>query len=329
MDFSKFFVLRVITVTTALIALSCILIYSPSTTNNLSHRADVLAVNSGHWKDLSLLKIHNTLIKRRMPKCLIVGFAKCGTYALKSFLSLHPSIVCAENETQFFSRFYHKGFDWYKQQMPLSSEHQITLEKTPSYVESKLALRRIHAFNSSMKLIVIVRNPVIRLQSSYAHFMSKNKNRKMNITFKEWCGDNKSIAQRMDLSSYFVDIYSLFRRDQVLVLSEEDLEVDPLRVMQEVETFIGLNHSFTKGIFVFNFKKGFFCFNTSNSKFRDISSEIKVDPITGCLNKNKGRSHPNVDRIFLKKLSLLALPLKEKLFRVTHKRFHWPKIEPL
>ncbi|KAK3791064.1 hypothetical protein RRG08_010468 [Elysia crispata] len=215
-----------------------------------------------------------------MPKCLIVGFAKCGTYALKSFLSLHPSIVCAENETQFFSRFYHKGFDWYKQQMPLSSEHQITLEKTPSYVESKLALRRIHAFNSSMKLIVIVRNPVIRLQSSYAHFMSKNKNRKMNITFKEWCGDNKSIAQRMDLSSYFVDIYSLFRRDQVLVLSEEDLEVDPLRVMQEVETFIGLNHSFTKGIFVFNFKKGFFCFNTSNSKFRDISSEIKVDPIT-------------------------------------------------
>ncbi|RUS86460.1 hypothetical protein EGW08_005775, partial [Elysia chlorotica] len=261
--------------------------------------------------------------KRRLPKCLIVGFAKCGTHALKSFLSLHPSIVCAENETQFFSIFYSKGFDWYRQKMPLSNRHQITLEKTPNYVESRLALQRIHDFNSSMKLIIIVRNPVIRLESSYAHFMSKMKNQIKNLTFKEWCGDNKSIIQRMDLSPYFIDVYSIFRRDQVLVLSEENLEVDPLGVMQEVETFLGLKRAFTAGTFVFNSDKGFFCLNTNSSKFKDVSSIIKADPITGCFNKNKGRSHPNVDRAFLRKLSLLGQPLNEKLFHVTQKRFQW------
>ncbi|GFS27353.1 heparan sulfate glucosamine 3-O-sulfotransferase 5 [Elysia marginata] len=283
------------------------------------------------WKGRSPLNVinpfENLQLRQRMPKCLIVGFAKCGTYALKSFLSLHPNLICAENETQFFSRFYFKGFAWYKRQMPFSSEHQITVEKTPSYAESKLALQRIHAFNSSIKLIVIVRDPVTRLQSSYAHFLARNKDPKLNFTFREWCGDNESIIHKIDYYSHLVNIYGLFDRDQVLVLSEEDLEADPFGVMQQVARFVGLKTAFTKDVFVFNSRKGFYCINTNNSKYKDVTTHIKTDPITGCLKKSKGRSHPNVDKSFLRHLASIALPHNENLFHIINKRFPWTTVE--
>ena len=331
--------LRIFLPLTLVIVSAYVLIYSPLT-YDFSRKLGVSSVRGSGVSSMPSLeqkknqsfveetkRLEDFIIKRRMPKCLIIGFAKCGTYALKSFLSLHPNIVSAENETQFFSKFYSKGFDWYRHQMPLSTKHQITLEKTPNYAESRAALKRIRAFNASIKLIVIVRDPVVRLQSSYAHFMSKSKDSEMAVPFEDWCGNDEAIMQRMDLSPHFIDMYSFFRREQILVLSEEDLESDPLKVMQQVETFLGLQHAFAKDSFVFNPNKGFYCFNTSDSKYNEITRHVKMDRETGCFKKNKGRAHPSMNKTFLKHLTQLALPCNKKLFNITHKRFPWTAVE--
>ena len=51
--------------------------------------------------------------------------------------------------------------------MPESLPHQLTIEKTPAYILKPTAARNIKHMNSSIKLIVIVREPVARSVSEY------------------------------------------------------------------------------------------------------------------------------------------------------------------
>ena len=71
-------------------------------------------------------------------QALIIGTRKGGTGALLEMLHLHPDIKKATKEIHFFDRDdnYNRGFDWYREQMPQSFPHQITIEKSPSYFVS-------------------------------------------------------------------------------------------------------------------------------------------------------------------------------------------------
>lgn len=51
--------------------------------------------------------------------------------------------------------------------MPPTLEGQITMEKTPSYWVTRSAPRRVYAMNPSIKLLVVVRDPVTRAISDY------------------------------------------------------------------------------------------------------------------------------------------------------------------
>ena len=73
---------------------------------------------------------------------------------------------------------YNLGLEWYRQQMPLSHNKDIVIEKTPAYFVTELVPERIYAMNSSIKIILIVRDPVTRLISDYAQLAS-NKIRKV------------------------------------------------------------------------------------------------------------------------------------------------------
>ena len=64
-------------------------------------------------------------------------------------------------------REYKQGLEWYRQQMPLSLPSQITLEKTPNYLVDWEVPKRVYNFNESIKLILIVREPISRAVSDY------------------------------------------------------------------------------------------------------------------------------------------------------------------
>ena len=60
--------------------------------------------------------------------------------------------------------------EYYRSRMPESTPDQITIEKTPNYFLHEEAAKRIEHMNSSIKLIVIVREPVTRSVSEYMQF---------------------------------------------------------------------------------------------------------------------------------------------------------------
>jgi Sulfotransferase domain len=107
--------------------------------------------------------------KRRLPHMLIIGVRKCGTRALLEMLNLHPRIQKASGEVHFFDRDdnYRRGLEFYRSKMPESTEQQITIEKSPSYFVTSEASERIRAMNASIKLLLIVREPVVRAISDY------------------------------------------------------------------------------------------------------------------------------------------------------------------
>ncbi|GFN87673.1 heparan sulfate glucosamine 3-o-sulfotransferase 5-like protein [Plakobranchus ocellatus] len=268
----------------------------------------------------------------KLPNCLIIGFSKCGTLALRGFLSLHTDIVSPQREIRYFNVFYKRGLQWYRNQMPPSSEGQITLEKTPSYIMSAEALKRIYQFNSSIRLIIIVRDPITRLQSLHAHmFQGMPKSSKVP-SFREWCGGRARTARVVRVADYahpVGNVFKLFPRHQVLVLSEESLEQNPLRVMREAERFLGLKSSISKTDFVYNEPKGFYCFNTSSRKYPKIVKSVVLNEKTGCLGSGKGRKHPDIDNSLLKELVDIIRPYNERLFSMIGKRFKWKNFEAM
>jgi Sulfotransferase domain len=107
--------------------------------------------------------------EQRLPQCLIIGVRKAGTRALLEFLSLHPDIRIQKQELHFFDddQTYSLGLDWYRRRMPYTTSNQLTIEKTPGYFVGEEAPHRVRTMNVSVKLLVIVRDPVERAISDY------------------------------------------------------------------------------------------------------------------------------------------------------------------
>ncbi|GFN81464.1 sulfotransferase [Plakobranchus ocellatus] len=105
--------------------------------------------------------------RRRFPTAIVIGARKAGTRAILRFIGLHPDVVTSRRETHFFDREYDQGLEWYRQQMPKSLPSQMTIEKTPNYLVDWDTPQRVYNFNASIKLILIVRNPISRTVSDY------------------------------------------------------------------------------------------------------------------------------------------------------------------
>ena len=262
--------------------------------------------------------------RRRLPKALIIGFNKCGSSTLRTFLTIHPDVVAPSQEIRFFNDHYSKGLEWYRRQMPRSTSRQITIEKTPGYIKSLKALKRIYKFDPNIKLIAIIRNPVIRLLSKFAHFQAR-KSSYANMNFEERLFRKGYFEERVRKSSDYLSkvqlVYSLFPEDQLIIVSEEDLEADPLSLIRRILSFLGLRSTFSDDVFVFNETKGFFCVNKTHPLFPSVRRF--VNETNGCMKDDKGRKHAEISQDLISKIVEESRPYVEKLFHVISVNFNW------
>lgn len=146
-----------------------------SSSNSISIAHPMVKTNNvATGKGFAGNKMHFHKTGRRLPQALIVGVRKCGTRALLEMLFLHPRIQKAAGEVHFFDRDenYARGLDWYRKKMPYSFRGQITIEKSPSYFVTPEVPERVRAMNASIRLMIIVRDPVTRAISDYTQLRS-------------------------------------------------------------------------------------------------------------------------------------------------------------
>ena len=259
-------------------------------------------------------------MERRLPSVLIIGAAKCGTSALRSFLHTHPSIVGKlGGEMNFFSGDSYYDYDLLRSDMPLSRPDQLTLAKSAGYLYTYRVPDRIHAFNSSIKLLLILRDPVDRALSLYeqkkAEAETKNKtvpSFEKLILHKDYNIINNT-SLYIKYGNYFRYIrmwYKTFSEDQILILDGDRLITDPYQVLRRVELFLGIPSYFNRDMFTYNKDKHFFC-------------RVDSEGVERCMGENKGRKHVDISDDLKKKLITFFKLYDRKLCSLTGQTFSW------
>jgi len=119
----------------------------------------------------------------KKPEFLILGAQKGGTSSLYRYLLQHPEIHKSKRkEIHFFDLKFAKGTDWYHRNFCFSFWKGITGESSPYYLYHPRVPMRVYEYNSNMKLIILLRNPINR---AYSHFHHKIENNRESRSFRE------------------------------------------------------------------------------------------------------------------------------------------------
>ncbi len=211
---------------------------------------------------------------RLLPGFLIVGAQRSGTTTMFRALSQHPALLRpARKEVHYFDLGYTRGISWYRAHFPLRAyarrvQRRIamptqTFESSPYYMFHPLAAVRIARDLPGVRLLVLVRDPVARAYSAYAHerargWESESFERALELEDARVGGEAERIAADAGYASYshlhhayrtrgqYIDqlerLEALFGRVRMHVVDSGDFFSAPEPVYDEVLNFLGLRH---------------------------------------------------------------------------------------
>ena len=128
------------------------------------------------------------------PGFLVLGAQKAGTTSLYRYLTSHPYIEPSyfPGELHYFDLNFHKGDKWYATNFRSLKPKIITGEKSPYYLYHPLVPQRAHAYDSNLKIIVLLRNLVKR---AYSHYIKELRNKNEHRTFREACVEGEAVVE--------------------------------------------------------------------------------------------------------------------------------------
>lgn len=186
---------------------------------------------------------------------VVGGTQKGGTTALRRYLIRHPEICMPSNgEGHFFdlaNNFQTEVPDYGRYEgyfQPKGREHVLG-EKTPIYMYWYDAPRRIWEYNSQMKWILLLRNPVERAHSNWHMEHRRGADDVDFLRALQQEGNRCKAALPLQHRLYsYVDrgfyaeqlhrIWHFFPRNQTLICKSEDLREHPRRTLDAVCEFL-------------------------------------------------------------------------------------------
>ena len=178
------------------------------------------------------------------PNFIVVGAQRCGTTWLYENLSNHPEVYMSEEkELNFFSDLndnkFSLGEPWYFSNFDDANNVKCIGEITPEYLVCDLAYRRIKKTLGAIKIIVIVRNPLDRIVSSYKRGLREGD---WDVSFDEYV--SQSMDYCIDRSLYAKDIKKYideFGAEQVKILLYDDIYDNPKFFLEELYGFLNIS----------------------------------------------------------------------------------------
>ncbi|HEY6788486.1 MAG TPA: sulfotransferase [Trebonia sp.] len=202
-----------------------------------------------------------------LPDFLVAGVPKAGTTALHAALSRHPGLYLSEiKEPKFFltdgppptrggpgDAITYREHVWQRDKYEALFEPgppgTLRGEATPLYLYDRDAMRRIRDLIPGARLIVIIRDPVERAHSNWAHLWSAGL--EPIGDFVRACAQEQrrieagwaSFWHYTGLGKYgeqLQHVYTLFPREQVLVIRYRLLADDPASTLDRICAFLGV-----------------------------------------------------------------------------------------
>lgn len=193
---------------------------------------------------------------------MIVGGHKAGTTSLKNYLNEHPEILGhIQRDMKYFMnddefrKGYIEAFKKYMNVGDISKSKRVVAKDAGNYLLVD-NLKRIKNHNFNCKIVLIVRDPVQRAYSHYKFEISKGYYHGLNFSdIKKYTENNKCkdeifnhILTLGKYAFFLRNILSLFDKKNVKIIKFEDLKDNPLKVCQDIFTWLRVNPSFKPNI---------------------------------------------------------------------------------
>lgn len=198
--------------------------------------------------------------KKKHIDFIIGGAQKAGTTAIDHYLRKHPDIGMADiKEVHFFDddeKFNSNRVDYseYHKHFIFNDKNKILGEVTPIYLYWEGCCERIKAYNSEIKLIFILRNPITR---AFSHWNMEYDRKLDNLGFSEAIRQEKSrisdspgnqhrVVSYIDRGKYANQIKRYkthFSDDQLLFIKYEDYLLNQQESLNKVFRFLNVDAS--------------------------------------------------------------------------------------
>jgi hypothetical protein len=186
---------------------------------------------------------------RRLPTFLLIGAMKAGTTSLYHYLSAHPQVVTSRYKApEFFveESNWHRGIDWYRRQFPAVGPDILAIGEASNaytkYPRYRGVPKRIAAHLPDVRLVYAVREPVARIRS---HYQTRVAEGSETAPFAEAVFADPIY---LDYSRYALQMEQYlehFPREQLLVITSEDLRTSREDTMRKVYEFIRVDPDVT------------------------------------------------------------------------------------
>lgn len=213
----------------------------------------------------------------KLPNLFIVGAPKCGTTAMHMYLSQHPEIyMSAEKEPFYFhvsdeekpqySR-YRENPDKYLSLFSGATTESYLGESSPGYLASPLAPEEIFTFNPQSKIIIMLRDPLDLLVSTYHHhkFMGLETRENFDNAIEEEFNHLNANAENVHQSCFYLNLchyakwtqayITQFGRENVHVILYDDLRNDIYITYRQLLCFLKVDEDFVPDFKIINKRK--------------------------------------------------------------------------
>ncbi|MDW3214189.1 MAG: sulfotransferase domain-containing protein [Ilumatobacteraceae bacterium] len=207
---------------------------------------------------------------RMLPDFLIVGAQRAGTTSLYKYLTQHPDVgsVRLGKGVHYFDTNADKSLAWYRSHFPLrpgvvpfGQRPTHVGEGAPYYLFHPECASRINTTLPSAKIIAILRDPIERAHSHWAHetargFEDLSFERALDAEEERLEGQAQLLSEptgysfhhqhhsyvaRGQYAEQVTRLRDVFGEDRVLILSSNELFTEPSEAYSKTLEFLGLS----------------------------------------------------------------------------------------
>jgi len=168
-----------------------------------------------------------------------IGPQRTATTWLYKILENHSELCFPKGvkETFFFDERYSKDLAWYRAHFRHQQSHQYCCEIAPSYFDVEAVPKRLYAHNPDCRIVVTLRNPILRTWSLYRHHFAKGR---VSGSFEEATEQMPRILTSGSYATHLPRWLNRFGSQQVKCLLLDDLHISLETTLKELCQFLGI-----------------------------------------------------------------------------------------
>lgn len=183
-----------------------------------------------------------------LPTFLVIGAMKAGTTSLYAYLDAHPDVFMpSAKELDFFvgAKNWNHGIAWYEKWFATAGDATARGEASTNYTKHPFfrdVPERIRSVLPGVRLVYVVRHPIRRMVSQYLHHVAEYGERSpASLALLE----NPMLFACSDYAMQIERYLEHFPREQLLIVTSEDLDDRRADTMRTIYGFLGVDASVT------------------------------------------------------------------------------------